>query len=174
MRTRVDELLQELEQEAHATRRVLERVPDSHLDWRPHERSFSLGQLAMHVATIPGAIARMSQHSPFQVPEFTQPGTSSASDLLRFLEASLASAREVLAGLDDAGLDNTWQLVNGSREIMSFPVGAMLRTLMLNHWYHHRGQLLVYLRQVGQRVPSVYGPTADENPFLQELTTAGS
>jgi uncharacterized damage-inducible protein DinB len=174
MRTRIEELLQELEQEADATRRVLARVPESHLDWRPHERSFSLGQLAMHVAVIPGAIAKMSRHSPFAVPKFNQDRVASAADLVPTFERSLASAREILEGMDDASLAETWRLVDGTREVVSFPVGAMLRTLMLNHWYHHRGQLLVYLRQVGQPVPSVYGPTADENPFAEALTGASA
>lgn len=165
MTTRIDELLQELEQEAHATRRVLERVPDGKLGWKPHERSFSLGQLALHVATLPGFVARMSRHSPFQVPPFVQHAPAAAADLLPALEASLATARETLRGMTDADLAGTWRLVDSDREMMALPVGALLRTLMLNHWYHHRGQLLVYLRQVGAFVPSVYGPTADDNPF---------
>jgi uncharacterized damage-inducible protein DinB len=174
MRTRVEAMLQELDQEADATRRVLERVPDSHLQWRPHERSFSLGQLAMHVATIPGAIASMSRQSPFEVPRFNKPSAASAAELVPALDASLASARAVLNDLDDADLDEPWRMVSGSHEILSLPVGALLRMLMLNHWYHHRGQVLVYLRQVGQPVPSVYGPTADENPFREALAAAGA
>ena len=158
-------LLQELEQEAHATRRVLERIPDGQLGWRPHARSFSLGQLALHVATLPGFVAEMSQHSPFPVPAFTQPSPASAAELIAALDQSLAQARDVLAGLDDAALSKVWRVVDGDHEVMAMPVGAVLRTIMLNHWYHHRGQLCVYLRQVGVPVPSVYGPSADENPF---------
>ena len=71
----------------------------------------------------------------------------------------------VLGGLDDAALAKAWRVVDGDREVMAMPVGAVLRAIMLNHWYHHRGQLCVYLRQVGVPVPSVYGPSADENPF---------
>jgi uncharacterized damage-inducible protein DinB len=168
MTTTIDALLQELEQEAHATRRVLARVPDSELGWKPHERSFSLGQLALHVATLPGAIARMSRQSPFPVPQFVQAAPATAADLLPALEASLATARETLRGMADDDLAGTWRLVDGEREMMALPVGVFLRSLMLNHWYHHRGQLLVYLRQVGAHVPSVYGPTADENPFAAQ------
>jgi uncharacterized damage-inducible protein DinB len=172
MTTRIDELLQELEQEALATRRVLSCVPDDELGWKPHERSFSLGQLALHVATLPGAIARMSRQSPFPVPPFIQPAPAASADLLPALEASLATARETLQGMTDADLGGTWRLVDGGRELMALPVGALLRALMLNHWYHHRGQLLVYLRQVGAFVPSVYGPTADDNPFAARAEPA--
>lgn len=158
-------MLQELEQEARTTRRVLERVPGDQLGWRPHPRSFSLGQLALHVATAPGAIAEIATHSPYQVPQFSQASPASAAELLPALDASLDQARRVLRSLDDAAMGSLWRLVDGEREMMALPVGALLRSLMLNHWYHHRGQLSVYLRQVGAAVPSIYGPSADENPF---------
>ena len=172
MRTRVDELLHELEQEADATRRVLARVPDSHLSWKPHEKSFSLGQLALHVATIPGFITTMAMRSPFPVPKFVQAEPAAAGELLTAFDASLGTAREALRAMTDSQLGDEWRLVDGDREMLAMPVGAVLRTIMLNHWYHHRGQLLVYLRQVGQPVPSVYGPTADENPFVQAASAA--
>jgi uncharacterized damage-inducible protein DinB len=158
-------LLQELDQEAHATRRVLERVPDAHLDWRPHPKSFSLGQLAMHVAQVPGAIATLSTKSPATRPAFVQQPVARSADLLPALNASLDTAKAVLGGASDAALMDTWRMVDGDREIMAMPRAALLRAIMLNHWYHHRGQLLVYLRQLDVPVPSVYGPTADENPF---------
>lgn len=158
-------MLQELEQEAATTRRVLERVPGDQLAWRPHPRSFSLGQLALHVATAPGAIAEMATRSPYQVPQFSQASPASAAELLQALDESLDKARRVLRSLDDAAMGGLWRLVDGEREMMALPVGALLRSLMLNHWYHHRGQLSVYLRQVGAPVPSIYGPSADENPF---------
>jgi uncharacterized damage-inducible protein DinB len=165
--TMIDALLQELEQEAATTKRVLERVPADKLAWKPHEKSMSLGQLALHVATTPGAVAQMTQQSPFQIPSFTQPSAESAAALLPALDRSLAAARDVLRGMVDADLAKTWRVVNGDTELMAMPVGAVLRTIMLNHWYHHRGQLSVYLRQVGALVPSIYGPSADENPFAQ-------
>jgi uncharacterized damage-inducible protein DinB len=80
-------------------------------------------------------------------------------------EQSIANAKKVLGSMDDAALGRTWTAVRGDREVMSIPVGSLLRSIMLNHWYHHRGQLSVYLRQVGAPVPSIYGPSADENPF---------
>jgi uncharacterized damage-inducible protein DinB len=107
----------------------------------------------------------MSRHLTFQVPEFVQPAPATAAELLTALEQSVAKAREILSGLDESALAETWRVVDGDRELMALPVGALLRALMLNHWYHHRGQLCVYLRQVGALVPSVYGPSADENPF---------
>jgi len=161
----IEMLLQELEQEAQTTRRVLERVPGDRLTWKPHDRSMSLGQLALHIASVPGAIAEITQISPFPVPRFEQPTAQSAAELMPALEQSLAKARSILRKLDDADLAKTWCVMDGDRQVMALPVGAALRALMLNHWYHHRGQLSVYLRQVGVPVPSIYGPSADENPF---------
>ena len=161
----IEMLLQELEQEAQTTRRVLERVPGDRLTWKPHDRSMSLGQLALHIASVPGAIAEITQISPFPVPRFEQPTAQSAAELMPALEQSLAKARSILRKLDDADLAKIWCVMDGDRQVMALPVGAALRALMLNHWYHHRGQLLVYLRLLDVAVPSVYGPSADENPF---------
>ena len=161
----IEHLLQELEQEAQTTRRVLERVPDDRLGWKPHHRSMSLGQLALHIASTPGAIAEISQISPFPVPKFEQPSAKSAAELIPALDESLEKARTILRTLDDVDLAKLWRVVDGDREVMAMPVGAVFRTIMLNHWYHHRGQLSVYLRQLNVPVPSIYGPSADENPF---------
>jgi uncharacterized damage-inducible protein DinB len=163
----IDPILEELDQEAHATRRVLARVPDAQLSWRPHPKSFSLGQLALHVATIPGSVAQLAAlESLPEPPAFVQPAATSASELVPALDASLAHARQVLSGFDDATMRGTWRLLSGGRELMALPRATMLRTIMLNHWYHHRGQLLVYLRVHDVPLPSVYGPTADESPFV--------
>jgi uncharacterized damage-inducible protein DinB len=170
----VERLLQELEQEAQTTRRVLEQVPSDRLAWKPHDRSWSLGQLALHVATVPGAIAEMSRRSPLQIPKFDQPSAASAAELIPALDQSIGKARTILRGMSDADLGETWRAVDGDREVMAIPVGAVLRSIMLNHWYHHRGQLSVYLRQVGARVPSIYGPSADENPFASAPAAAAS
>ena len=161
----IDGLLQELEQEAQTTRRVLERVPDAHLSWKPHEKSFSLGQLALHIATVPGNVAELATRSSEQVPQFTQGAAKTARELVPTLEQSVAKAKQVLGGMDDATLTATWRLLDGDREVMAMPRAAFLRMVMLNHWYHHRGQLSVYLRQLNVPVPSIYGPSADENPF---------
>lgn len=161
----IDVLLNELEMEAQATARVLERVPQEHLSWRPHPKSFSLGQLALHVATIPGMVAELATLDTAAPPQFIQPEAATAAELVPAMKASVARAREVLGGFDDAAMNATWRLVAGDKELMAMPRAALARMVMLNHWYHHRGQLLVYLRMHDVPLPSVYGPTADENPF---------
>jgi uncharacterized damage-inducible protein DinB len=171
----IDVLLQELEQEAQTTRRVLERVPDAHLGWKPHAKSWTLGQLALHVATVPGNVAEIASRSPVEVPQFTQQAAATAAELVPALEQSIAKAKQILGRMDDATLAATWKLMNGDQEIMAIPRGAFLRSIMLNHWYHHRGQLSVYLRQLNVPVPSIYGPSADENPFaVSRRASAGA
>ena len=100
-------------------------------------------------------------------PDFNQvdPVPASTAELLATLDASMAQARQVLSAMSDGDLLETWRMTAGGHEVMAMPRMALLRTVMLNHWYHHRGQLSVYLRQVGAAVPSIYGPSADENPF---------
>ena len=164
---RLKRLLQELEQEAQTTRRVLERVPADRLGWKPHDKSMSLGQLALHVATVPGAIAELAGQSPFQLPGFNQPSPASAAEIMPALRAEHREGPQRPAA---DGRRGDWarpgRRSTATSEVMAIPVGALLRTIMLNHWYHHRGQLSVYLRQVGAQVPSIYGPSADENPFM--------
>ena len=168
----IDALLQELDQEAQTTRRVLERVPADKLAWKPHDKSMSLGQLALHVATCPGNIAEISQISPFEAPSFIQEPAQSAAELVPALDRSVARAKEILRTLDDADLGKVWRVTAGGKEVMAVTMGGVLRSIMLNHWYHHRGQLSVYLRQVGALVPSIYGPSADENPFAMAQQAA--
>jgi len=164
--TAINALLQELEQEAGTTRRVFECVPEAQLGWRPHPKSLTLGQLALHVATIPGVIAEMATHSPFSAAPIPRLQPSSVAELFAALDQSVTEARKILSELDENELGSTWKLIDGDQVIMAVPRGALLRTLMLNHWYHHRGQLTVYLRQVGSVVPAIYGPSTDENPFM--------
>ena len=161
----IDGLLQEMEQEAHATRRVLERVPDAHLAWKPHAKSYSLGQLALHTAQVPGLVAELSLKSLAAPPAFVQESVKSSAELIPALQESVAKARTLLGGMDDAAMHETWRLAIDGREVMALPRVALLRAIMLNHWYHHRGQLTVYLRQLDVPVPSIYGPSADESPF---------
>jgi uncharacterized damage-inducible protein DinB len=162
----IDGLLAELEQEAATTSRVLERIPQAHLSWRPHPKSMSLGQLALHVATVPGNVAELAAKDTIpNPPNFTQPEAATAAELVPSLAASVSKAKQVLGGFDDARMGAMWRLQRDGKEILAMPRAAVVRTIMLNHWYHHRGQLLVYLRLLNQSVPSVYGPTADENPF---------
>jgi uncharacterized damage-inducible protein DinB len=161
----IDGMLQEFEQESRTTRRVLERVPGGQLEWRPHEKARTLGQLALHVASVPGAIATLAAQPVFHVSDFKDRSPSSAAELIPALDESIATVKSLLGGMDDATLAQTWRLMQGDRELLAVPRGAFLRSTLLNHWYHHRGQLTVYLRALGQPVPSIYGPSADENPF---------
>ena len=164
--TIADSLLQELDQETQTTRRVLERVPNDKLDWRPAPKARTLGQLALHIAQVPGAVATFAcAPSPVQAPTFTDPSPQSAAELLPALEASVAKAKELVGGLDDATITAPWTMMSGNRELFTVPRIAMLRSIMLNHWYHHRGQLTVYLRLNEIAVPSVYGPSADDRSF---------
>ena len=157
----------ELQQEAATTKRVLERVPADKLAWKPHPKSMSLGQLAMHVASIPGAIAGMAQVDEFEVnpANFNQPGPKDLAEVLAALDSSVKAAQEYLGGVSEAAAMGNWRLKANGHEVMAMPRAAMLRTIMFNHWYHHRGQLSVYLRLLDVPVPVIYGPSADENPF---------
>ena len=162
----IDGMLQELEQEAQTTRRVLERVPADQLTWRPHPKARTLGELAMHVAVVPGAVAELiGSPSPAQVPKFVDPVLQNASDLIPVLDESIAKAKKRLSAMADEEILATWRMMQGEREIFALPRVALLRAIMLNHWYHHRGQLSVYLRELDVPIPSIYGPSADENPF---------
>jgi uncharacterized damage-inducible protein DinB len=165
--TIADGFVRELEQEAQTTRRLLERVPDGQFSWRPHEKARTLGDLAMHVAMVPGLVAQLvSMPSPAQAPNFADPPAApSTADLVRAFDGSIANAKQIVSGMDDATITATLRLMAGDRELVSMPRVAFLRAIMLNHWYHHRGQLSVYLRFLGVPLPSIYGPSADENPF---------
>jgi uncharacterized damage-inducible protein DinB len=163
----IDALIAELEQEAATTRRVLERVPNDRLSWKPHPKSMTLGQLSLHVAWIPGAVVEFSSQPTAQEPTFEHPTATSTAELLPALEASIAKAKTLLGAINDSALGETWRLMDGDRELMAIPRGAFLRSVMLNHWYHHRGQLSVYLRALDVPLPSIYGPSADENPLAR-------
>jgi len=162
----IEGLLAELEQEAETTRRVLERIPQAHLTWKPHPKSMSLGQLALHVATVPGMVAELAALDTIpEPPAFVQPEAATASELVPSLKESVAKAKRALGGFDDVRMGAMWRLQRGGKDLMAMPRVAFVRAIMLNHWYHHRGQLSVYLRMLGVPLPSIYGPSADENPF---------
>jgi uncharacterized damage-inducible protein DinB len=163
----IDGLLSELEQEAATTRRVLERVPQASLSWKPHPKSMSLGQLALHVATVPGSVAELAARDTIpDPPRFVQPEAATSAELVPSLVESVEKAKSALRNFDDEQMTAMWRLQSRGKDILAMPRAAFVRAIMLNHWYHHRGQLLVYLRLLNQSVPSVYGPTADENPFV--------
>jgi uncharacterized damage-inducible protein DinB len=159
----IDDLVQELEHEAQATRRVLERVQQEKLHWKPHPKSMTLGQLAMHVANLPGAIAEISTRPSFDVQTpIPRPDANSTSEVLCAFDDSMSRARTHLRSMKDVELATPWRMMNGNQELWAIPRAAFLRSVMLNHWYHHRGQLTVYLRETGALVPAVYGDSADE------------
>lgn len=158
----IDHLLAELDQEAVATRRLLDRVPATQLGWRPHPKSFSLGQLALHVAAIPGNIAAMAIPDVCELPDMQQAEATSAGEIMTVFEEGLKEARRLLAPLSDQQMSAEWLLTRNGETVLTMPRMAVIRTIMLNHFYHHRGQLTVYLRELDVPLPSVYGPTADE------------
>jgi uncharacterized damage-inducible protein DinB len=153
--------LKEFDQEMATTRRLLERVPGDKAAWKPHEKSFPLGHLAQLVARMPGWIA-MTLHQP-KLDLGAGQGYSfePTEGLLREFDRNVAEAREALAGVTGAALDEPWSLTAGERVLMTLPRGEVVRQ-NLNHLIHHRGQLTVYLREVDVPLPSIYGPTADE------------
>ena len=162
--TIAEHLLREIETEAQTTRKVLERVPVDKLSWKPHTKSMSLGQLAQHVASTPGVIAASSIPDSYPVENFQpEPTPASIDGILKSLETSLAEARSVIAGLDDTRAMASWSMTAGGNPMLTMPRIDWLRIYMLNHWYHHRGQLSVYLRELNVPVPAMYGPSADEN-----------
>ena len=163
--TLANTFIDELTREAATTRRVLERVPEEKMSWKPHAKSMSLGQMALHVAQTPGMVAELITESPRQPPQFIQPEARSRNEVLAALDQSIAGATARLASWSDQDLMQEWKLEHDGRSLMAVPRIGMVRSIMLNHWYHHRGQLLVYLRLLDVPVPSVYGPSADENPF---------
>lgn len=156
-------LLPEYDHEMQTTRRVLERVPDDKFGWKPHQKSMSLGGLATHLATINHWVDATVGTDSFDLS--TAPPTpelKSRADVLAAFDQSVASARKTIAGASDAQLLKTWSLLSGGKTVLSFPKIAVLRSFVLNHIIHHRGQLSVYLRLNDVPVPSIYGPSADE------------
>ena len=160
-------MLEEFREEAAITKRSLERVPADKLGWKPHPRSMALGQLAWHVATIPGGIARIAQQDSFDVltGSFVPPQPKSLDEVLTAYEQSVRDAEKFLGGLTEEQARGNWRLMKGDRQLFQQPRAAVVRTIMFNHWYHHRGQLSVYLRLLDVPVPVIYGRSADEDPF---------
>lgn len=158
--------LAEFEQEAQITRRFLERLPDPQLAWKPHAKSMSAGQLALHLALVPGQVMQMAPAESVPLPDFSAPNPQpdSVKDVLAAFDQSVAKVREILPQIDDAAMMGTWRAVRDGRDLFAMPRAALIRMLLLSHWIQHRGQLSVYLRLLGQNVPSSYGPSADERP----------
>jgi uncharacterized damage-inducible protein DinB len=157
-------MLAEFEHEAATTRRFLERVPQDKLHWKPHEKSHTAGELALHIANLPGSIVRfaLADESPIPGPaeSFQQPAT--VQDVLTSHEKSVETVRQILPTLDDARLSTNWTGTVNGKPVATLPKAMLLRSILMNHWIQHRGQLGVYLRLLGAKVPASYGPSGDE------------
>lgn len=158
-------LLAELDYEMANTRKTLERVPEDKMDWRPHERSWTLGELATHIANIPSWTPMTLEHESFDLAEDDsgeREAQSTVAGLLDVFDTHLAKARQALRAAADEELGKPWKLLHGGEEIFTMPRAVVLRSMIFNHSVHHRGQLTVYLRMTGAKVPALYGPSADE------------
>jgi uncharacterized damage-inducible protein DinB len=167
---RVNEfLLAEMNREVDRSRRALEQVPPGKYDWKPHEKSMIFGYLADMVATIPNwIVAIVSQDSLDIAPADgssmkPQPKTT-AAELVKALDESAAKAREVLGKTTNEHLGTRWQLKARGQVVLEAPRDEFIADT-INHWVHHRGQMTVYLRLLGAKVPSIYGPSADDQSF---------
>lgn len=161
-----DMLLPEYDQEAAQTRRVLERVPEEHFDWRPHDRSMNLRHLASHIAENQDWARIIMKSTEFDLMKAMENGFESAraasrAELLEMFDSRRAEARAHL-DRDDAGYLESWTFLKGGEKVVTLPRIAAVRTFLMNHVIHHRGQLTVYLRLKNVPVPGMYGPSADE------------
>jgi uncharacterized damage-inducible protein DinB len=158
-------LLAEFDHEMGSTRRLLERVPDAQLTWKPHDRSYSLGDLSGHIANLSTWMNRIVESTELDVAAIADvrpTSPASRDDLLQRLDANAKSARAKLVEQTDASLLASWTLKNAGREVFTMPRSSVLRSFVFNHMVHHRGQLTVYLRMLNVPLPSLYGPSADE------------
>jgi uncharacterized damage-inducible protein DinB len=160
-------MLPEFDEEMKNTRKVLERVPTEKWNWKPQEKSGTLGWMASHVGTIPDWITMTINteeldYAPVNGPSYTPPKIENREQLLAAFDKGTAEARAALAGVSDAEIMKDWTLLAGGQKIFAMPRVACLRGMCLNHLYHHRGQLTMYFRQLGVPVPGLYGPSADE------------
>ena len=162
----IDSILAEFDHELPVTLRVLERVPFDKLTWTPHPKSKPVGNLAWHIATLPARVQTMLTDGDFDVtagrpmPMPDQPGAIAAG-----LTAHAEQLRASLAAMDESALKDTFTMRAGQKILNRMPKIAVIRNILFNHTYHHRGQLTVYLRMLDIPVPAVYGASADENPF---------
>ena len=153
---------QELQQEAVATRKMLARVPQDAFDWQPHEKSMPLGRLAGHIAELPSLAGPILTMDELDFSGFMPFRPASVSELVERFDKNIADAVKQLQNQPDEHLSKPWRLLSGGKVFFEMPRVAFIRTMLLNHLIHHRGQLSVYLRLRGVPLPSVYGPTADE------------
>ncbi len=160
-------LLAEFDKEMAGTRKTLERVPDDKFDWKPHPKSMTVRQLALHLALFPSwMIETMNKasldYAPVGGEPYMPPAVNSRQELLEIFDRDVAKAREALQGTSDADFMETWSLLAGGKTVFAMPRIAVLRGMVMNHMIHHRAQLGVYLRLNDIPVPALYGPSADE------------
>ncbi|HEY2090466.1 MAG TPA: DinB family protein [Thermoanaerobaculia bacterium] len=161
-----EQFIQELTDEAPKTRRALERIPESELTWAPHPKSLTIGQLGWHLAVLPRAITDLLSELERDAPNVPRPQPTSGAEILAAFDENIPYAANKIAEWGDAGLQQIWTLKFQGRAVFQIPRIAAVRAILLNHTYHHRGQLTVYLRLLDVPVPSIFGPSADENPFI--------
>jgi len=161
-----DMLLTEFDMEMANTRKVLERVPGDKLDWRPHQKSFTMGELAGHLANMAGWMIYTLTTDSFDVMPNGQPirmqAFESVSAMLEAFDSNVVKGRALLAATTDEQLLQPWSLLGNGKPFFTMPRIAVLRSMVFNHLIHHRAQLLVYLRINDVPLPPIYGPTADE------------
>jgi uncharacterized damage-inducible protein DinB len=158
------QFLHELDSEAQATRRCLERVPADLFTWKPHDKSMPLGYLALIVAEIPKWIHWAVEHSDIEFSTFEHFKPASTAELVKHFEENLEAARSALQNMSDEALEEAFDLKNEGRVVFSSSKKETIGS-SINHLVHHRGQLTVYLRLNDITVPSIYGPSADEQGF---------
>ena len=158
-------ILNEMREEAAVTRRILERIPADKLSWKPHRKSMSLGQLALHLANVPGRLTKILQQDQFEVPPENSdpPAPKNIEEVRAVFEQSCKAAEEYVSGMTEQSAQAPWRLMLKGKQVFSKPRAAVVRSIMMNHCYHHRGQLSVYLRLLDVPVPVIYGRSADES-----------
>jgi uncharacterized damage-inducible protein DinB len=155
-------LIREFDREMSNTQKALERVPADKWDWKPEEKSGTLGWMAAHLATLPGFTTVTIKTPELDVASAQIPKVETHADLLPMFARSTQQARAALAGVSDEQLEQIWTLKRNGSVIFSMPRYDVLRAMCFNHMVHHRGQLTMYLRQLHVPVPGMYGPSADE------------
>lgn len=160
-------LMPEFEREMAVTRTTLERVPEDRMPWRPHEKSYTLGALATHIANLASWGVMTVEQDGFDMspggaePQRTEAATRVA-EVLETFDANVAAARAAIAACDDDAMMAPWSLLSDGETVFTMPRIAVLRNWVMNHTIHHRAQLCVYLRLNDVPVPAIYGPSADE------------
>ncbi len=157
----------EFDHETASTRKLLERTPAAAADWKPHEKSMTLGRLAMHLAELPswgGPTLQLSELdiAPVDGPAYASPVFESTEVLLATFDQNVREARAVLSTMSDADYAAPWTLLMGGQAVFTMPRAAVVRTWVMNHLIHHRGQYSVFLRLQDVPIPGMYGPSADE------------